>query len=166
MIGKRISAHILNKIILLFPSLYLLGAVCLVVAPNYFIFGKDDSGWLMVYLYRYLLCLPLAFYDLIKSPRDFPTIIFVLLPALTCFIFLEIITILVIKCDIGMKIMRLRIVSISNMPLSLLQIVVRTITKYLSLAFFPFALIYIFRNEERITFHDRISGTKVVKMKV
>lgn len=163
MIGKRFTAHILNRVILLFPSLYLLGAICLVVAPNYFIFGKDDSGWLMVYLYRYLLCLPLVFYDLIKSPLDYPTIIFVLLPALTCFIFLEIITILVIKRHIGMKIMGLKIASIHDKPLSLLQIIVRTITKYLSLAFFPFALIYIFRNEERIMFHDKISGVKVIK---
>ncbi len=163
MIGKRLIAHILNKIILLFPSLYLLAAICLMIAPNYFIFGKDESGWLMVYLYRYLLCLPLAFYDLIRSHLTFSSIIFVLMPALMCFIFLEIITILVIKRHIGMKIMGLKIVSIHNKPLSLLQIVVRTIMKYLSLAFFPFALIYIFRNEERIAFHDKISGVKVVK---
>ena len=82
MIGKRLIAHILNKIILLFPSLYLLAAICLMIAPNYFIFGKDESGWLMVYLYRYLLCLPLAFYDLIRSHLTFSSIIFVLMPVI------------------------------------------------------------------------------------
>ena len=66
------------------------------------------------------------------------------------------------KRNIGMKIMGLKIVSIKDDPLNLVQIIVRTIIKYFSLAFFPFALIYIFFNKEKATLHDKISSTKVV----
>ncbi len=60
--------------------------------------------------------------------------------------------------------MGLTIVSIKDKPLSLIQIITRTIIKYFSLAFFPFVLIYIFFNKEKITLHDKISCTKVVKI--
>lgn len=46
---------------------------------------------------------------------------------------------------------------------SLIQIVARTIIKYFSLAFF-FLYLYIFFNEEKITWHDKISCTEAVLM--
>jgi uncharacterized RDD family membrane protein YckC len=140
----------------------LLGGISLVIDPNYFIFGKDDSGWLMFYLYKYLIFLPTVFLDLIRGLLDFPGIIKVVLPALICLVIIEIISITLMKRDIGMKIMGLKIVSTKHKPLSLIQIIVRTTIKYFSLAFFSFALIYIFFNKEKMTLHDKISCTKVV----
>ena len=162
MIGKRIIAHIVNKIIIFIPSIILLGGISLLISPNYFIFGKDESGWLILYLYRYMIFLPTVFLDLIRVPLDFLAIIKIILPALICLVIIEIITIALIKRDIGMKIMGLKIISIKNKPLSLKQIIARTIIKYFSLAFFPFALLYIFFNKEKITLHDKISSTRVV----
>lgn len=162
MIGKRIIAHVLNKVIIFIPALLLLGGISLIVAPNYFIFGKDDSGWLMIHLYRYLILLPTVFLDLIRIPLEFLVIIKIILPALMCLVIIEIISITLMKRDIGMKIMGLKIVSAKNKSLSLIQIIVRTIVKYFSLAFFPFLLVYIFFNKEKMTLHDKISCTKVV----
>ncbi len=165
MIGKRIAAHILNKVIIFFPAMLLLGGVSLLIFPSYFIFGNNQgSGWLIFWLLKYMICLPTVFLDLIRLPLEFLKIIEIILPALVCLIIIEIISISLIKGDIGMKIMGLKIVSIKNKPLSLIQIIVRTIIKYLSLAFFPFVLVYIFFNKEKITLHDKISSTKVVKM--
>lgn len=164
MIGKRIVAHILNKIIIFIPSILLLGGIALVIAPNYFIFGKDDSGWLILYLYRYMIFLPTVFLDLIRSPLDFLGIMNIILPALICLVVIEIISITLMKRDIGMKIMGLTIVSTKNEPLGLIQIIVRTIVKYFSLAFIPFVLIYILFNKEKMTLHDKISSTKVVQV--
>ena len=164
MIGKRITAHILNRVIIFIPSIILLGGISLVISPNYFIFGKDESGWLILYLYRYMIFLPTVFLDLIRLPLEFLIIIEIILPALICLVIIEIITITLIKRDIGMKILGLKIVSIKDKPLSLIQIIVRTIIKYFSLAFFPLVLVYIFFNKEKMTLHDKISCTKVVKM--
>ena len=163
MIGKRITAHILNKAIIFLPSMILLGGVSLLIFPSNFIFGTDQgSGWLIFWLLKYMICLPTVFLDLISRPLEFLKVIEIILPALLSLVFIEIISITLIKRDIGMKIMGLRIVSIKNKPLSLIQIIVRTIIKYFSLAFFPFALVYIFFNNEKITLHDKISCTKVV----
>ena len=165
MIGKRITAHILNKVIIFFPSMILLGGTSLLVFPSYFIFGNDQSsGWLIFWLLKYMICLPTVFLDLIRLPSEFLEIIEIILPALISLIIIEIISITLIKRDIGMKIMGLKIVSIKDKPLSLIQIIVRTIIKYFSLAFFPFVLVYIFFNKDKITLHDKISSTKVVKM--
>lgn len=164
MIGKRIIAHILNNIIS-FPAMILLGGISLLIFPSYFIFGNDPaSGWLIIWLLKYLISLPTVFLDLIRLPLEFLKIIEIILPALICLIIIEIISIIILKCDIGMKIMGLKIVSIKDKQLSLAQIIVRTIIKYFSLAFFPFVLVYIFLNKEKISFHDKISFTKVVKM--
>ena len=163
MIGKRITAHILNKLIIFFPSMILLGGISLLISPSYFIFGHDQaSGWLIFWLLKYMLFLPTVFLDLISKPSEFLQIMEIILPALISLIIIEIISITLIKCDIGMKIIGLKIVSIKDKPLSLIQIVVRTIIKYFSLAFFPFALVYIFFNKEKMTLHDKISGTRVV----
>ena len=165
MIGKRIAAHILNRVIIFFPAMLLLGGVSLLVFPSYFIFGNDPgSGWLILWLYRYMICLPIVFLDLIRLPLEFLKIIEIILPSLICLIIIEIISITIIKRDIGMKIMGLKIVSIKDKPLSLPQIIVTTIIKYFSLAFFPFVLVYIFFNKDKITLHDKISSTKVVKV--
>ena len=137
MIGKRITAHIINKVIIFIPSILLLGGISLLIGPNYFIFGKDDSGWLILHLYRYMIFLPSVFLDLIRAPLEFFGIIKIILPALICLVIIEIISIALIKRDIGMKIMGLKIVSIKDKPLSLIQIIVRTIIKYISLAFLP-----------------------------
>lgn len=162
MIGKRITAHILNKVIIFIPSIILLGGVSLIVAPNYFIFGKDDSGWLMVYLYKYLIFLPTVFLDFFRVPKRFFEITKIILPTLICLIIIDIIIIYLLKRDIGMKIMGLKIVSTKNKPLSLMQIIIRTSTKYFSLAFFPFMLVYIFFNKGKMTFHDKLSCTRVI----
>lgn len=165
MIGKRIAAHILNKVIIFFPAMSLLGGISLFIFPNYFIFGNNQgSGWLIFWLLKYMICLPTIFLDLIRLPLEFLKIIEIILPVLICLIIIEIISISLIKRDIGMKIMGLKIVSIKDKPLSLIQIIVRTIIKYFSLAFFPFALVYIFLNKEKKTLHDKISCTKVVKV--
>lgn len=164
MIGKRITAHILNRVIIFFPSMILLGGITLLIYPSYFIFGNDESGWLIFWLLKYMICLPTVFLDLISRPSEFLKLIEIILPALICLMIIEIISITLIKRDIGMKIMGLKTVSIKDKPLSLIQIIVRTIIKYLSLAFFPFALIYIFLNKENMTLHDMISRSKVVKM--
>lgn len=165
MIGKRIVAHILNKVIIFFPSMILLGGISLLISPSYFIFGNDQgSGWLIFWLLKYMICLPTVFLDLIRLPLELLKIIEIILPALICLIIIEIISISLIKCDIGMKIMGLRIVSVKDKPLSLTQIIVRTIIKYFSLAFVPFTLVYIFFNKDKKTFHDKISRTKVVKV--
>lgn len=164
MVGKRIVAHIINKSILLIPSLLLLGGIALLVYPTHFIFGKDDSGWLMIYLYKYMIILPTVFLDLIKEPASFFGIINILLPALICLIILEIISIIVMKRDIGMRMMGLKIISTKARRLSFIQIVIRTVVKYFSFAFFPFVLVYVFLNEKKITFHDKVSSTMVVEV--
>ncbi|NLC03555.1 MAG: RDD family protein [Tissierellia bacterium] len=165
MIVKRIAAHILNKVIIFFPSMILLGGLSLIIFPSYFIFGNDPgSGWLILWLLKYMICLPTVFLDLLRLPLEFLVIIKIILPALICIIIVESISIILIKRDIGMRIMGLTIVSINDKPLSLIQIIIRTIIKYFSLAFFPFVLIYIFFNKEKITLHDKISCTKVVKI--
>ena len=164
MIRKRVTAHILNRLIIFIPSILLLGVISLLISPNYFIFGKDDSGWLILYLYRYMIFLPTVFLDLIRAALEFLRIIEIILPALICLVIIEIISISLMKRDIGMKIMGLKIVSIKDKPLSLIQIIVRTIIKYFSLAFFPFVLVYIFLNKEKLTLHDKTSCTKVVEI--
>ena len=165
MIGKRIAGHILNRVIIFFPSMILLGGVSLLIFPSYFIFGKDQSsGWLIFWLLKYMIFLPTVFLDLIRLPLEFLNVIEIIAPALISIIIIEIISISLMKRDIGMKIMGLKIVSIKEKPLSLIQIIVRTTIKYFSLAFFPFALVYIFLNKDKITLHDKISYTKVVKV--
>ena len=109
-----------------------------------------------------MIFLPIVFLDLIRLPLEFVMILKVIVPSLGCLAIIEIITILLLKRDIGMKIMGLKIVSLKNKPLDLRQIIVRTVIKYLSLAFFPFTLIYILFNKERLSLHDKISCTKVV----
>lgn len=165
MIGKRIIGHILNKVIMFIPSMLLLGGIALVISPNHFIFGKDESGWLILNLVKYIIFLPTVFLDLIKSPFEFIGIIQIILPTLICFVIIETITIKLIKCDIGMKIMGLKILSTKNKPLSLFQIIVRTTIKYFSLAFLPFVLLSILLSKEGMTLHDKVSYTKVVKRK-
>lgn len=164
MIGKRITAHILNRVIIFIPSILLLGVIALLIYPSYFIFGNDESGWLIFWLLRNMVFLPTVFLDIIRLPFEFLEIIEIILPALISLIIIEIISITLLKCDIGMKIMGLKIVSIKDKPLSLIQIIVRTILKYFSLAFFPFALVYLFLNKEKMTLHDKISCTQVVKI--
>lgn len=164
MIGKRITAHILNRIIIFIPSMLLLGGIALLIYPSYFIFGNDESGWLILLLFKYLVFLPTVFLDLIRLPFEFLGIIEIILPALISMIIIEIISITLIKGDIGMKIIGLEIVSTKDKPLSLKQIIVRTIIKYFSLAFIPFVLIYIFLNQEKMPLHDKVSCTKVIKM--
>lgn len=159
---KRVAAHILNKFIIFIPAILLLGGISLLVYPNYFIFGKDDSGWLMVTLYKYMLFLPLVFMDLISKPSGFWQVIEIILPALICIIIIEIVSIALLKRNLGMKIMGLKIESVKNKPLSLSQIILRTTLKYFSLAFFPFLLIYTFLNKEKMTLHDKLSDTRVV----
>lgn len=165
MTGKRITAHILNRVIIFFPSMLLLGGITLLIYPSYFIFGNDqDSGWLIFWLLKYMIFLPTVFVDLISRPLEFLKIIEIILPALISLIIIEIISITLMKRDIGMKIMGLRIVSIKDKPLSLIQIIIRTIIKYFSLAFFPFVLVYTFLNKEKVTLHDKISRTRVVEI--
>lgn len=164
MLGKRLIAHILNRVIIFIPSMLLLGGIALLIYPSYFIFGKDESGWLILWLFKYLLFLPTVFLDLIRLPFEFLDIIEIILPALISLIIIEIISTTLMKRDIGMKIMGLKIVSTKDKPLSLVQIIVRTITKYFSLAFFPLVLIYIFLNKENMPLHDKVSSTKVVKI--
>ena len=164
MIGKRIIAHILNKVIIFFPAMILLGGISWLVFPGYFIFGNDPvSGWLILWLLKYMICLPTVFLDIISRPLEFLQIIEIILPALISLIIIEITSITLMKSDIGMRIMGLKIVSIKDKPLSLTQIIVRTMVKYFSLAFFPLVLVYIFSNKEQLTFHDKISSTKLVK---
>lgn len=165
MIGKRIAAHVLNRVIIFLPAMILLGGSALLVFPGYFIFGNDQaSGWLVFWLLKYLLCLPTVFLDLIIRPLEFLQVLEIILPALICLIVIEIISIILLKRDIGMKIMALKIVSIKDKPLTLLQIIVRTMIKYFSLAFFPFLLVYIFINKKRITLQDKLSSTRVVEI--
>lgn len=166
MMGKRITAHIINRVLIFIPSMILLGGVSLLIFPSYFIFGNDESsGWLIFWLLKYMICLPTVFLDLVSRPLEFLKVIEIILPALISLIIIEIISIILIKRDIGMRIMGLKIVSLTEKRLSLIQIIVRTIIKYVSLAFFPFALVYIFLNKEKTTLHDKISYTKVLKMK-
>ncbi|ARD47799.1 hypothetical protein SporoP37_06345 [Sporosarcina sp. P37] len=165
MIGKRITAHILNRVIILFPSMLLLGGITSLIFPSYFIFGNDqDSGWLIVWLLKYMICLPAVFLDVITLPLEFLKIIEIIVPALLSLIIIEIISITLIKRNIGMKIMGLKIISTKDKPFSIIQITVRTAIKYFSLAFFPFALVFIFFYKDKSSLHDKISCTKVVKI--
>ena len=164
MVGKRMAAHILNKLLIFIPSLLLLGGISLVIAPNYFIFGKDESGWLMVYLYKYLIFLPTVFLDFLRDPSEYLSIIYIILPTLICLTVVDILTISLLKADLGMKILKLKIISTKNKPLSFGQITARTFLKYLSLAFFPFVLLFIFFDDEKKTMHDKLCYTRVVKV--
>lgn len=167
MIARRMIAHTLNRIIIVIPALVLVWVISKLMFPNYFILATDESGLVILWLYKYLIFLPGVFLDLILLGPGYMTaieIIQIILPTLMSIIFIDIITIALMKGDIGMKIMRLKIVSIKDKPLSLIQIIIRTIIKYFSLAFFPFALVYIFLNKEKMTLHDKISCTRLVKM--
>lgn len=164
MIWKRITAHILNRVILLFPSMLLLGGITLLIFPGYFIFGNDESsGWLILWLLKYMVFLPTVFLDLIRQPFELLQIVEIIIPALISMIFIEIASITLMKRDIGMKIMGFKIVSTEPKPLTLTQVMLRTTIKYFSLAFFPLALVYILFNHEKRTLHDKISSTKVMK---
>ena len=167
MISRRIIAHILNKIIIVIPALLLVWGISKLMFPNYFILATDESGLVILWLYKYLIFLPGVFLDLIFLGPEYMTaieIIQIILPTLMSLIFIDIINIALMKGDIGMKIMGLKIVSIKDKPLSLIQIIIRTIIKYFLLTFFPFLLVYIFFNKEKITLYDKISSTKVVKI--
>ncbi|MBO1913889.1 hypothetical protein J4G37_54880, partial [Microvirga sp. 3-52] len=94
MIGKRIAAHILNRVIIFFPSMILLGGISFLIYPSYFIFGNDpSSGWLIFWLLKYMICLPTVFIDLISRPSEFLEVVEIILPALISLIILEIISI-------------------------------------------------------------------------
>lgn len=143
----------------------LLGGVSLLIYPSYFIFGNDGvSGWLLFFLFKYMICLPTVFLDVIIWPAEFLNVLEIILPVLLCLIVIEVICITFLKRDIGKKIMGLNIVSIKDKPLSLIQIIVRTIIKYISLAFIPFALLYIFLNKGKVSLHDNVTPPKVVNM--
>ena len=77
MIGKRIAAHILNKVIIFFPAMLLLGGGSLLIFRSYFIFGNDQgSGWLIFWVLRYMICLPTveSIFSLIRiNPKSIPT---------------------------------------------------------------------------------------------
>jgi uncharacterized RDD family membrane protein YckC len=153
MIGRKMIAHILNRIIIVIPALVLVWAISKLMFPNYFIVATDESG---------------VFVDLALLGPEYMAateIIHIILPTLMSMIFIDIITIALMKGDIGMKIMGLKIVSIKDKPLSLIKIIIRTIIKYSLLAFFPFLLVYIFINNEKMTLYDKISSTKVVEKK-
>ena len=167
MIAKRISAHILNRIIITIPALSLVWGISSLIFPKYFFLATDDSAYLIFVLYKYMIFLPTVFLDLIRYPHEFMammTVIEIILPALISLIIIEIISINLMKANIGMKIMGLKIISMKTQPLSLTQVIVRTIIKYFLLAFFPFVLLYIFLNKNKVTFYDKISCTKVVKI--
>ena len=161
---KRIIAHIINRLIIFIPSLLLLGGIAYLINPDYFIFDNGvNTGWDIFYLYKYMLFLPLVFKDIISNPAgEFLYTMKLVGPALLCVITVESISIALLKRHIGMKIIGLTLVSLKDSQVSLVQILVRTLLKYFTLAFFPIALIYIFFNKERMTVHDQISSTKVV----
>lgn len=161
MIGRRLSAHILNKLIIVVPALLLVGGIALLIYPNYFIFGKDNSWW-MIFLYKYLMFLPSVFLDIIKQPSEILAIMEIIVPTLICFMVLDTLFMAILKGDLGMKILGLSLESIKEKPLSLIQIILRTAMKYFSLAFFPIAIFYTFFNKDKVTLHDKIAGTKVV----
>ena len=168
MIGRKMIAHILNRIIIVIPALVLVWAISKLMFPNYFIVATDESGLVILWLYKYLIFLPGVFVDLALLGPEYMAateIIHIILPTLMSMIFIDIITIALMKGDIGMKIMGLKIVSIKDKPLSLIKIIIRTIIKYSLLAFFPFLLVYIFINNEKMTLYDKISSTKVVEKK-
>lgn len=164
MLGKRIVAHILNKLIIFLPSTLFLGGISLLAFPDYFILGNNPaSGWLIFWLLKYLVFLPTVFLDLIARPSEFLQVMYIILPALINIVFIEVIGISLMRADIGMRIMGLEIISTKDRPLKLGQMMLRTGIKYFTLAFFPFLLIYIFLNKEKISFHDKIAHTRVIK---
>lgn len=164
MIGRRISAHLLTKIITFLPTLLVLGGVTFLVYPNYFIFGTEaNSGWLVFWLIKYMVLLPTVFLDLISRTSELLIILEIIVPTLLILIMIEVLSIIIMNGHIGMRIVGLKIVSVKNEPLHLLQIVVRTIIKYLSFAFFPVAFAYMFLSKEKKTLHDKVSCTKVVQ---
>ncbi len=164
MMTRRITAHIINRIILFIPALLLLGGVAYLVNPNYFIFDNGvNLGWDILFLYRYMLFLPFVFKDMtITFPKEFLSILEIIGPALLCVVALESVSIVWLKRHIGMKIMGLILVSLKGTQVSFVQIVIRTLLKYFTLAFFPIGFVYILFNKERMTLHDKLSGTKVV----
>nr|WP_300002538.1 RDD family protein [Tissierella sp.] len=167
MIGRRMIAHTLNRIIIAIPALILVWTISKLIFPNYFILATDESGLVILWLYKYLIFLPAVFLDLIVLGHKYMSaieIIQIILPTLMSMILIDIMIITLLKGDIGMKIMGLKIISIKDKPLSSRQIIIRTVIKYFSLSFTPFLLVYIFFNKERISLHDKISATKVVKI--
>ena len=164
MMTRRITAHILNRIILFIPALLLLGGVAYLVNPNYYIFDNGvNLGWDIVHLYRYMLFLPFIFKDVLTTfPTQFLFILEIIGPALLCVVALESMSIAWLKCHMGMKIVGLTLVSVKGTKVSFVQMVVRTLLKYFTLAFFPIGFVCILFNKERMTLHDKLSGTKVV----
>lgn len=164
MIFKRTAAHILNRIIILVPAMLLLRGESFLINPSYFIFGKGgQSGWLIFWLFKYLACLPLVFLDLIRQPLEIVKIVEIILPALLCLITIDVFSIRLIRGDLRMRIMGLKLESLKDSLLSLVQILTRTFIKYLLLAFFPLVLVYIFLNKENTVLYDRVSSTKIIK---
>lgn len=164
MMMRRIAAHLINRVILFIPALLLLGGVAYLVNPNYFIFDNGvNVGWDILYLYRYMLFLPFVFKDVLTTfPTEFLFILEIIGPALLCIVALESLSIVRLKRHIGMKIMGLTLVSVKGTQVSFVQILIRTLLKYFTLAFVPIALVYILFNKEGMTLHDKLSGTKVV----
>ena len=83
---KRMAAHCINRSILFIPTLLLLGGAAYLVNPDYFIFDTgENTGWDILYLYRYMLFLPLVFKDLVTVFPAAPlSILTIIGPALLC----------------------------------------------------------------------------------
>lgn len=164
MMFKRLSAHLINRIVISILGLLLLSGIALIFAPDYFIFGKDDSGLLMINLFAYMIFLPNVFIDLMKNPSEYLIIIYIILPILICMISLEILFIRLYQCHIGMKVVGLRIVSTRGKNLLLSQIMIRTVSKYIGMTLFPFLVVYIFLNKGKLGVHDKVSRTEVIEL--
>lgn len=63
---------------------------------------------------------------------------------------------------LGMKTWRLRIVSLNGGPVSWQQSLVRTLGALLSIAAFGLGYLWLLIDKDRLAWHDRLSGTKLV----
>lgn len=61
MIARRMIAHTLNRIIIVIPALVLVWGISKLMFPNYFILANDESGLVILWLYKYLIFLSLVF---------------------------------------------------------------------------------------------------------
>ena len=131
--------------------------------------GNEFSGLFILFAILVILCLPCAVFGTLIMIDGWSTMylasLIVGLIILSGYIITDTILGILLKEDMGKRILRLKVYTTAGEEITPKTYLIRNIIKYVSIMFFPIVLIYPFFNEERNTLHDKILGTKVCKCK-
>ena len=165
---SRIVAYLVNKIFLIIP-VYIFYEYVYVRSGIYrqheYSGGNGLSGLFVLEAMIGILCLPYS--GIVSSGiLDYGiqiSLSWLIVPLIIIsgFIIIDTIVSVILKGDIGKKILRLKVCTKKGEELTGGKYLLRNIIKYFSLMFFPIILIYPLFNKGRDTLHDKILGTKV-----